>query len=245
MGDLHGGYRALLQCLERSSFDHHHDLLIQLGDIADGYPEVYDCVEELLTIKHLIAIKGNHDVWFYDFSTTDFHPYYWTYGGKGTLISYLNYCGKPGRYFASGSGFKTALQAKDIPQTHKTFFENQQPFYTDQKNRCFLHAGFKRDLPFYDQPKHIYYWDRSLWKDALQCSSDIQQGKEFKMVTTFNEIYIGHTSIQGTPQQAFNIINMDTGAGDVGKLTIMDIDTKEYWQSDPLPDLYTESFNFF
>lgn len=243
MGDLHGGNKALRQCLIRSSFDNENDQLIQLGDIADGYPEVYDCVEELLKIKNLISIKGNHDDWFNDFITTDLHPYFWTYGGKGTLISYLNHSGQQGRYFASRTGFKTALQAKDIPQTHKEFFANQKLYYTDQNDRCFLHAGFNRNVSFYDQPERTYYWDRSLWKDALTQRSVKERVEDFKIVTPFNEIYIGHTSIQGAPQQVFNIINMDTGAGHSGRLTIMDVDTKRFWQSDPLPDLYPESFN--
>jgi len=33
---------------------------------------------------------------------------------------------------------------------------------------------------------------------------------------------------------------MDTGAGWSGKLTIMDIDTNEFWQSDVVKDLYPE-----
>ena len=48
MGDVHGAYKALEQCLERSSFDKDKDTLIQLGDVADGFEHVYDCVEELL-----------------------------------------------------------------------------------------------------------------------------------------------------------------------------------------------------
>jgi serine/threonine protein phosphatase 1 len=43
IGDLHGAYKALEQCLDRSGFDYENDVLIQLGDIADGYPEVYEC----------------------------------------------------------------------------------------------------------------------------------------------------------------------------------------------------------
>ncbi|ULT39931.1 hypothetical protein KRR40_34415 [Niabella defluvii] len=42
------------------------------------------------------------------------------------------------------------------------------------------------------------------------------------------------------PLNAFNIWNLDTGAGSSGRLTIMDVDTKEYWQSDPLNELYPE-----
>jgi serine/threonine protein phosphatase 1 len=243
VGDLHGAYMALKQCLERSGFDYENDLLIQLGDVSDGYPEVYECIDELLKIKHLIAIKGNHDEWMREFIETDFHPYYWTYGGKGTLISYLNHTGKEGRYFASSRGFKTALESKDIPQAHKEFFSQQKLYHIDGKKRCFLHAGFKRSLSFYDQEDKDYYWDRELWNDAVEYSTSADLRKEFKMVTKFKEIYIGHTTTKTfKPVKAFNIINLDTGAGHSGKLTIMDVDTKGYWQSDPLPELYAHNF---
>lgn len=42
--------------------------------------------------------------------------------------------------------------------------------------------------------------------------------------------------------RALNILNLDTGAGHSGRLTIMDISTKKFWQSDPLPELYTENY---
>ena len=35
-----------------------------------------------------------------------------------------------------------------------------------------------------------------------------------------------------------NVWNLDTGAGWSGKLTIMDVNSKEYWQADLTPDLY-------
>ena len=34
-----------------------------------------------------------------------------------------------------------------------------------------------------------------------------------------------------TPMQAANIINLDTGSGKGGLLTIMNLETKEYWQA--------------
>lgn len=40
VGDIHGGYKALAQCLKRSEFDPEKDFLISLGDICDGWPEV-------------------------------------------------------------------------------------------------------------------------------------------------------------------------------------------------------------
>lgn len=34
------------------------------------------------------------------------------------------------------------------------------------------------------------------------------------------------------------IRNLDTGAGSSGKLTIMNIDTHDYWQSDQVNEIY-------
>ncbi len=84
MGDIHGAHKALQQCLERAPFDKDKDTLIQLGDIADGFGEVHDCVEELLKIRNLIAIKGNHDEWLNQFLQTGYHPMAWNKGGAAT-----------------------------------------------------------------------------------------------------------------------------------------------------------------
>jgi serine/threonine protein phosphatase 1 len=63
IGDIHGGYKSLLQCLERSDFNYEEDQLIVLGDVVDGWPETPQCIEELLKVKNLIYIMGNHDAW--------------------------------------------------------------------------------------------------------------------------------------------------------------------------------------
>jgi hypothetical protein len=39
--------------------------------------------------------------------------------------------------------------------------------------------------------------------------------------------------------QGANIYNLDTGAGHRGKLTIMESETKKFWQSDLVAKLYT------
>jgi serine/threonine protein phosphatase 1 len=41
-----------------------------------------------------------------------------------------------------------------------------------------------------------------------------------------------------TPIQAQNVWNVDTGAAFKGRLTALDIVSKEYWQSDPVWKLY-------
>jgi serine/threonine protein phosphatase 1 len=52
-------------------------------------------------------------------------------------------------------------------------------------------------------------------------------------------VYIGHTPIPyARPIQSSEIWMMDTGAGWSGVLSLMDIDSKEVYISDPVPHLY-------
>lgn len=63
-----------------------------------------------------------------------------------------------------------------------------------------------------------------------------------KRFTLFDEIFIGHTPVtrvgSDIPMKALNVWNVDTGAAFKGKLSMMDIDTKTFFQSDPIYKLY-------
>src|SRR6218665_1224627 len=247
MGDIHGAHKALVQCLERSGFNKEEDTLIQLGDVADGWSEVYQCVEELLTITNLIKIKGNHDDWFNDFLLWNSHPCDWQQGGDGTLKSYCNSLDK--MYYARMSGYTTSLLDTDIPVSHREFFNKQAKYNKDEMNRLFVHGGFNRHELLKDQThQHVFWWDRDLWNSALSFEGTKRGlfGREhnikFKCKEEISEIFIGHTTTMmwdtDKPMKAANIWNLDTGAGFSGKLTIMDVDTKEYWQSDLVQELY-------
>lgn len=238
IGDIHGAYKALLQCLERSNFNYDNDTLIQLGDIADGWNEVYECVEELFKIKNLISIKGNHDDWFNFFLLYQSQPVNWQQGGLGTLKSYCKHLDK--RYMNKMSGgYLTDLLDTDIPIEHRNFFNKQAHYYLDDKHRLFVHGGFNRHYLLNEQDPSTFYWDRDLWRSAL---SHKNTNSTFKVKEKFSEIYIGHTTTKmwntDKPMNAAMIWNLDTGAGFDGKLTIMNIDTKEYFQSDSVKELY-------
>ena len=241
LGDIHGAYKALIQCLERSNFNYEEDTLIQLGDVADGWDEVYECVEELLKIKNLIAIKGNHDDWFNDFLLYGKQGVQWQQGGIGTLKSYCKYTDK--NYYGTHAGYITDMLDTDISVNHHNFFRNQKLYHIDDQNRMFVHGGFNRHHLIIDiekQEPSQFYWDRDLWMSAL---SHKEIKREFKIKDNFKEIFIGHTTTMNwntdKPIKAVNIWNLDTGAGFKGKLTIMNVDTKEYFQSDGVTTLYT------
>lgn len=247
MGDIHGAYKCLLQCLQRSGFQYRKDRLIQLGDVVDGYPDVYECIEELLKIDNLVALKGNHEDWLAEFCGTGYHPVHWRYGGTGTLESYFKYCSRKKVIMRSGSGFKTSLNPEDIPAAHREFFSRQQLYFEDEDGRFYVHGGFDRAMPLDAQKPGSYFWDRSLWDAALawQEKENLEPGQPcFKMSVSFSEIFIGHTPTtqwkSDVPMKTAHIYNCDTGAGGTGRLTIMDVNSKQYWQSDSVRCLYPE-----
>lgn len=229
IGDIHGAHKALVQCLERSGFNKKEDKLIFLGDVCDGWPDVYECVEELLTIENQIDILGNHDEWFRRWLLTGVHPDRWIQGGLGTYKSY-----------------ERNMERMDpglVPIEHWKFFQHMALYHKDdERDAFFVHAGFDRYKSIADNKADdpaIFYWDRTLWDRAMFAKHD-----KLQTVDDFKEIFIGHTTCsrlrKGLPVKAGGIWNLDTGAGWEGKLTIMDVDTKHFWQSDIVETLYPE-----
>ena len=82
-------------------------------------------------------------------------------------------------------------------------------------------------------------WDRQLLESARW---KFYHGKPNLKFGGYENIFIGHTTTQiyGSikPLHYCNIYALDTGAGWNGKLTIMNVETKEYFQSDLTPSLY-------
>lgn len=227
IGDIHGAHKALIQVLERSNFDYDNDKLIVLGDVTDGWPEVSKCFDELFKIKNLIYCVGNHDMWAIestkgDMSQLEFQMWV-QQGGEETLKSYEN---------NTPLFINHMSRIKDIMKL----------YYIDEKNRLFLHAGYDPQFPINKQlnPRE-YYWNRSLYKK-------LSKGLTVNNVNQFLEIYIGHTPTifsrhvygyeNGLPLMFGNLWNMDTGASYSGKLSLMEINSKELYQSDPVFTLY-------
>lgn len=244
IGDIHGNYKALIQCFERSNFDYKKDTLIALGDYVDGYPETKKVIDELLKIKNLIPIMGNHDDWaleFYDEYSPSCNPerYWVSQGGQATLDSYGG-------------------QFKPMDLEHVKFLKSCKMAHVeiDEKDKLlFVHGGINTNKKIEQHNLNEVIWDRILIESAFKKH---QSKPDHKFTNEYKEIYIGHTSTQffyknkreklivpeeiaehGTkPLFLCNVIALDTGAGWSGKLTIMDIKTKEYWQSDLSKTLY-------
>jgi serine/threonine protein phosphatase 1 len=220
MGDLHGAFKALLQVIDRSGFNPKKDVLICLGDICDGWPQVKECVDFLLAIN-CVFILGNHDQWFMDWYMGHHPGGVWTQqGGAATLASYN-------------------CDPLAVPAAHKRFFENAMLWYLDDSNRLFVHGGINPAQDIEKTPIDVFLWDRSLVQTAHKYT--VRKTTRHKM-TSYENVFVGHTStgVFGTdkPMNLFEIWMLDTGAGWEGKLTLMELETKKYWQSDTVSDLY-------
>ncbi len=215
IGDIHGKYEYLLEVLKKSGFDYENDLLIQIGDIVDRGLEPFECMDELLKINNLILIKGNHDQAFIAQILT----------GKSVFGSHDN-------------GQRITIQAwnkltKDQKSDYlSNIFKKQVLYHITEDNILFVHGGFNREQKIDDQEEFSLLWDRDLVKESMSCS----KGQKLNTIEDFKEIFIGHTPTiywdSILPISRGGVTNVDTGSGKGGPLTIMNIDTHEYWQSD-------------
>lgn len=122
-----------------------------------------------------------------------------------------------------------------------------QNYVIDDKNRLFIHAGFSSmHGPEKEHYASNFNWDRTLWETAVAIHGKVQKDEKSypKRLKLFSEIYIGHTPTQGWdvdhPWNRANVWNIDTGAAFKGKLSVLDIDSKEFWQSDVVMDMYPD-----
>ena len=232
IGDIHGGLKALLQVLKKINCDENYTLIF-LGDYVDGWsesPAVLDFLIELQKKQPCIFIRGNHDEllldWLLGNNENIDEKLWFQHGGEATVLSYQN------------------INA-ETKEKHIQFLQSLQDYYLDDKNRLFIHAGFTNmkgvEHEFF---KPLFYWDRTLWETALAIDNQLSKDAiTYPLrLKIYNEIFIGHTPVtkidETIPVNKACVWNVDTGAAFKGKLTIMDVDSKEFWQSDSLPDLY-------
>lgn len=229
IGDIHSGVRALEQVLDRVGL-RADDHLIFLGDYVDGWSTAVETVDFLIQLKErqrCIFIRGNHDELCREWmQSKKENPQWLAHGGAATRDSYL--------------------AADDQTwNRHLEFYAELKNYFIDQDNRLYLHAGYTNlkgvEFEYFDQ---LFYWDRTLWELARALNPELSKDHpDFpKRLTHYKEVFIGHTPIskvnEALPKNGANVWNVDTGAAFKGALTIMDVASKTFWQSDPVHTFY-------
>jgi serine/threonine protein phosphatase 1 len=180
---------------------------------------------ELSENQECIFIKGNHDAWCEDWLAMEKAPDIWlSNGGRSTVESYKDYS-----------------QEKNL---HLEFFQKMKNYHVDDQNRLFIHAGYSSmHGPGKEVYSSNYRWDRTFGKQPLPWIKNWRKTQHYILkgcfyITKYSSVIL-HTDIGiPTPVHKANVWNMDTGAAYTGALSVMDINTNEFWQSDPLPFLY-------
>ncbi|NJW52840.1 metallophosphoesterase family protein [Salinimicrobium oceani] len=231
IGDIHGGLKALLQLLERAKVTP-ADKLIFLGDYVDGWSDSANVVSYLITLAKqntCIFLRGNHDDLTHRWlKTGELNDQWLQHGGQSSIDAYRRF-------------------SEDQKKEHIIFFDQMVNYYIDKENRLFVHAGFTNQKgPAEEYTPTPFYWDRTLWEMAMCIDPNLKPGDTGfpKRLELFREIFIGHTPVtrigRDQPTRFANVCNMDTGAAFMGKLSLMDVNSRQIFQSDPVHSLYPD-----
>lgn len=229
IGDIHGGFKALKQLLENANLPKKTQYIF-VGDYVDGWSQSAEVISYLINFSQendCIFLRGNHEELLYNYLRTGEKNTMWlNQGGESTVESYSNL-----------SKIKKGI--------HLRFLENLINYHIDSENRLFVHAGFmSQHGPQHEYYPHLVYWDRTLWEMVCAMDANISEedSKYPKRLKLFKEIYIGHTPVTRVgfdkPANFANVWNVDTGAAFKGKISMIDIESKEIWQSEQVHTLY-------
>lgn len=202
MGDIHGCIRPLDALLEMLQLCS-EDTLVVLGDFINRGPASCEVIERLLALERetqLVSILGNHEEEMLSARSDPLALQRWLVMG--------------GRATLTSYGVKSL---EEIPLDHWTFIERALSWW-EVEEYFFTHANYNADLPLSDQSALELRWlpvgDQPI---KPHCS--------------------GKTAIVGhTPNLAGRVVDfgflrcLDTGCGLGGRLTVMDIRTRQTWQ---------------
>ena len=232
IGDIHGQYNRMIEVLNCAHFNPEEDELYPLGDFCDRGPKPVEVLDYIYSLPHCYPVLGNHDVYLMEYLTHTipvFRLNSWitkNNGGWNTLKTVDNQ--------------SYEWQKRVIDKLLST------PFVRRADDNIILHGGISIELmetytpeDFIDKTRkditdkeymEIYdeiVWDRSLIKDSME-KGEIDLPWRYRFI-------VGHTPIRNNGRKPYissSIIDVDTASFDPsGSITVMDIDTLEYWQS--------------
>jgi serine/threonine protein phosphatase 1 len=188
IGDIHGCLDQLQRLVELCEQDaeSQRSKFIFLGDYIDRGSDSRGVIEFLMNLQkwspdEMICLRGNHEQLLLDALEGEDAEINWlSNGGEATLRSYQ------------------ASRAADLPVSHLDWIRSL-PFFHDDGQRYFVHAGVHPDRPLGQQRTRDLLWIREAF-----LSSNHNFGRL---------IVHGHTPVQnGTPDQRAHRLNIDTGA---------------------------------
>jgi serine/threonine protein phosphatase 1 len=166
VSDIHGCYDKWIKLLKKVEFAPKEDCLIILGDYVDRgnqSKEVVDHIAYMVQAGEAIALRGNHDQRFMEWTTLNntFHDTKFVeHGGLQTINSYCE----------SKYSLEDLLKPNVLEQAKASIRKNYRahiqfldslPLYYEDEYHIYVHAGLN---PFYknwkEQPEKDFIWIR-------------------------------------------------------------------------------------
>ncbi len=206
--------------------------LLCVGDTHGAYQGLMQALEKAKfnpAEDRLISLGDTHDGW------SEAHLIMGYYMGLGDNFTYL--IGNHDVSFISWVDSYRALGV-GVATRHSEWLKRQKYLHIEPNGAVFVHAGWHPGGDLLD-PKQLqmeeYVWNRTFWQGMYE-------GRNY--AKDHHEVFIGHTPTTFVkpflplPLNRRNVWNLDTGAAFMGKVTVMDTETKEYWQSETCAALY-------
>ena len=242
IGDIHAHYDMLCRVLDEASFDPSSDTLYSVGDLCDRGGRPVETLRLLMGLTDFRPVLGNHDAWLEAYLHTrrpDPAWYSWD-GGKDTVRK-LGAMEEDEliRLRTWLSSFPIVRVEKDLIVVHGGIPSG----YTEQDLIDISRGSRTSPLLLSSDADRLgmLLWDRdylfSAMNDVGIYRSDRVPGSHVDPLDTSRRIFIGHTQIRPEcvpfVSAGYHLVALDTGAGSGrGPITIMDIDTGEYWQAE-------------
>ena len=222
IGDLHGAHRAFVDLLKKVQFNFELDTLVFLGDLADGWGEFHYSLKVFKKIKNFYAVIGNHDMYLLKYLRTGIAPEKWLKIGGDVTLDVIN-------------------NNPEVVDDLEEYFSKAKYFHIlDGKLYC--HGGLNHNRTIVGQRKSNFAINRQMYgiaKKYMRQKLRFEILYDSKNSIEIDEIFIGHSTTKNLkPDTRANLTNVDTGAGSIGFLTIMNVYTKKYNQSRRVSDLY-------
>lgn len=239
VGDVHGQINKLKQVIDRANISP-EERIVFLGDFVDHFQDIGGNSKAVIDFYINLDLDkrwciGNHDIWFFNWMQGFSPNEEWLrHGGAETIGSFSPEIKEKIKGMSNMD--KVAL-CRTITSQQIIRFNDRQPYLKlflsevvdkfEDENGRYIHAGMSPRYTFESVDRYNAVWDRTLIRERWN---------DYKGKKT---LYIGHTSSititnSMKPVHRGNIIDIDTGSGSGGKLTIIEAGTTpmNYWQSD-------------
>ena len=246
IGDIHSRYEKLTAVLEKAGFNPGFDVLYSTGDFCDRGEQPVEVLDYLMKLGDSFRpVLGNHDAWLESALAGVTDPN-WTDNNGGAVTEKA--------VFSMPEEWRGKLKEwlARIPLVRVTddylIMHAGIPAGMDESSLCSM-ASMERPVPIFMlesefmnlvrmgidmreyQTMESIYWDRDYLLSAI--AAEYGEKGDLTPFPTNRAIWIGHSALRsGKPfhSDSYRLYAVDTGAGMGGPLTLMDMDTKEFWQ---------------